>query len=61
VGLGLAIVQRYLVLLRARLDVRGKVGQGTSFTVLVPYRSLPEDQVQAGAPATPRSRALRAA
>jgi len=60
VGLGLAIVQRYVALLGARLEVRGVVGRGTSFSVLLPYRSVPEGQVQQDRSA-PRSRALRAA
>jgi len=61
VGLGLAIVQRYVMLLGAWLEVRGVVGQGTSFSVLLPYRNVPSDQVPGGDAGTPRSRALRAA
>jgi signal transduction histidine kinase len=39
VGLGLAIVQRYLTLLGGSISVRSRVGEGASFTVRVPYRN----------------------
>jgi signal transduction histidine kinase len=38
-GLGLAIVQRYVVLLGGRIDVESEVGEGTCFLVTLPYRT----------------------
>jgi signal transduction histidine kinase len=38
VGLGLAIVQRYVALLGGEITVRSKPGRGTSFVVSLPYR-----------------------
>jgi signal transduction histidine kinase len=39
VGLGLAIVQRYLTLLGGSISVRSRVGEGATFTVRLPYRN----------------------
>jgi len=39
VGLGLAIVQRYLTLLGGHIDVRSRLGEGATFTVRLPYRN----------------------
>ena len=38
VGLGLAIVQKYVALLGGEVVVRSQVGRGTSFAVTLPYR-----------------------
>jgi signal transduction histidine kinase len=39
VGLGLAIVQRLAEMLDARIDLKSRVGKGSTFTVALPVRS----------------------
>jgi signal transduction histidine kinase len=47
VGLGLAIVQRYVALLHGQINVRSKRGNGTSFVVTLPYTPSPAEHAPA--------------
>jgi signal transduction histidine kinase len=54
VGLGLAIVQRYLTLLGGSISVRSRVGEGATFTVRLPYRNQrPAESTSRGNEAEP--------
>jgi signal transduction histidine kinase len=55
VGLGLAIVQRYVTLLSGKVRVESSLGKGTSFVVTLPYRPRrAEAQAGSDAPAAER-------
>jgi signal transduction histidine kinase len=62
VGLGLAIVQRYLTLLGGSIAVRSRVGEGATFTVRLPYRNERSSEASAASRATePESRRAQVA
>src|SRR5258708_20754068 len=54
-GIGLALVQELVRLLRGEIRVESKVGHGTTFIVTVPFGRdhLPADRVQRSRPLTP--------
>ncbi len=42
-GLGLAIVQKFVALMGGKIDVASSLGEGTSFTLKIPFESVEEE------------------